>query len=98
MPEPPSETSGYQSFSDEGGSSDSAGKLAALQMPADLEGKRVLDIGCNEGFFAIEAKNRGAAEVIGIDGDGAAIERAHARHPEITFLHQGWESLPPGPF
>lgn len=91
-------TSGYQSFPNEVGSSDSVGKLVALQLPPRLDGLRVLDIGCNEGFFSIEAYARGAAEVIGIDADEIAIERARQRSPDVTFKHQGWETLPPGEF
>lgn len=91
-------TSGYQTFPDLVGSSDSAGKLAAIQLPERLDGLRVLDLGCNEGFFSLEAMRRGASEVIGIDADSAAIERARQRSSRIKFLHQGWKSLPPGPF
>ncbi|MBV9124251.1 MAG: DUF1698 domain-containing protein [Planctomycetes bacterium] len=35
----------------------------------DLQGKRVLDIGCRDGLFCFEAERLGAAEVIGIDND-----------------------------
>ncbi len=45
-------------------------------LPMDLSGKRILDVGCSEGFFSIEAKRRGADYVLGIDGDPGAIERA----------------------
>src|SRR5215212_5524580 len=34
-----------------------------------LEGRRVLDIGCRDGMFALEAERLGAAEVIGIDNN-----------------------------
>ena len=91
-------TSAYQSFGDGAGSSNSHGKLAALKLPADLTGKRVLDLGCNEGFFSLTAKERGASEVVGIDADEAAIERARARTSEVDFRAQGWERLPEGPF
>lgn len=91
-------TSGYQSFPDLVGSSDSNGKLAAIRLPDRLDGLRVLDIGCNEGFFSIEAANRGAVEVIGLDSDGVAIERAKRRSGNVQFLHQGWSELPAGPF
>jgi SAM-dependent methyltransferase len=42
----------------------------------DLNGKRVLDIGCRDGLFSFAAEQGGAAEVIGIDNDlsKAAIE------------------------
>ncbi len=39
-------------------------------------GKRVLDICCNSGGFAVYAKARGATEVIGLDLDEQAIELA----------------------
>jgi tRNA (mo5U34)-methyltransferase len=37
-----------------------------LDIPADLSGQRVLDIGCYEGFFSFECERRGA-EVLAID-------------------------------
>jgi SAM-dependent methyltransferase len=94
----PVRTSGYQSFEDQEGSSNSAAKLAGLQLPADLSGKRVLDIGCNEGFFSIAARDRGADEVLGIDFDPEAIERARGRRDDIEFRAQPWDTLPEGPF
>ena len=42
----------------------------------DIKGKRVLDIGCNEGFFSLKLKELGAREVIGIDADELRIEKA----------------------
>lgn len=41
-----------------------------------LEGKRVLDIGCGEGFFSIKMRKCGAKEVIGIDADNKRIKKA----------------------
>jgi len=41
----------------------------APQLPRDLSGKSVLDIGCNAGFYSIEMKRRGADRVLGIDSD-----------------------------
>ena len=34
-------------------------------LPADLTGKSVLDVGCNAGFYSIQAKRRNAARVLG---------------------------------
>lgn len=45
-------------------------------LPADLSGKSVLDVGCNAGFYAIEAKRRGAARVVGIDAQRLVIQQA----------------------
>ena len=87
----------YQTFSDQKGGSDSPGKLKALKLP-DLEGKSVLDIGCNEGFFCVEAKKQGATRVVGIDKVPAVIEAARQRAPDIDFRCQTWDTLPEGPF
>jgi 2-polyprenyl-3-methyl-5-hydroxy-6-metoxy-1,4-benzoquinol methylase len=38
-----------------------------LEHAGDLAGKRVLDIGCGSGRYAVELARRGAAEVVGID-------------------------------
>lgn len=42
-------------------------KLEMMQLPDDLTGRSVLDVGCNEGFFAFEAERRGASRVTAID-------------------------------
>ena len=42
-------------------------KWEAMQMPSDLKGKSVIDIGCSEGFFCQECAKRGAAPVVGVD-------------------------------
>lgn len=40
--------------------------LDALGLPRDLRGKRALDIGCSDGYFAFELERRGA-DVVAID-------------------------------
>ncbi|HWS55858.1 MAG TPA: DUF1698 domain-containing protein [Pyrinomonadaceae bacterium] len=45
-------------------------------LPEDLRGKSVLDVGCNAGFYAIEAKRRGAARVLGVDGQRQHVRQA----------------------
>jgi tRNA (mo5U34)-methyltransferase len=42
-------------------------KLAMMNLPENLTGKSVLDIGCNEGFFSFEAERRGASRVLAVD-------------------------------
>ncbi len=46
---------------------DSRDKLAAIGLPDNLVGKTLLDIGCAEGFFVIQAALRGAERAIGCD-------------------------------
>ncbi len=41
--------------------------LPAYQLPASLEGKRVLDVATFDGFWAFELERRGAKEVVAID-------------------------------
>ncbi|WP_051938913.1 methyltransferase domain-containing protein [Luteibacter sp. 9135] len=52
-------------------------KWAALgpQLPLDLQGKTVLDIGCNAGYFAIELARRGA-HVTAMDHDPHYLRQA----------------------
>lgn len=45
-------------------------------VPDDLEGRSVLDIGCNAGFYAIEMKRRNAGRVVGIDTDSHYLHQA----------------------
>ncbi|WP_338849749.1 methyltransferase domain-containing protein [Massilia sp. W12] len=92
----------YQSFPGQAGDSDSQAKLQALRLPA-LSGARVLDLGCNEGYFSAYAQYAGAREVIGIDINPDFIARARQRfpassYPGLQFIVQSWEQLPPGEF
>jgi tRNA (mo5U34)-methyltransferase len=45
-------------------------------VPEDLEGRSVLDIGCNAGFYALEMKRRGAGRVVAIDSDPHYLRQA----------------------
>jgi tRNA (mo5U34)-methyltransferase len=45
-------------------------------IPERLQGKTVLDIGCNAGFYAMEVKRRGAERVLGLDTDDEYLEQA----------------------
>ena len=50
-------------------------KLEMMDLPLDLAGQSVLDIGCNEGFFAFESERRGAGPVVAIDKLPVAREK-----------------------
>jgi tRNA (mo5U34)-methyltransferase len=54
-------------------------------VPADLEGRSVLDIGCNAGFYSIEMKKRGAGRVLGIDSDDRYLEQARLASQTLGF-------------
>lgn len=82
------------------GMSDSQRKLERLVIPENLSGRRMLDIGCNEGFFCGLGAARGAAAVVGIDYDGPRLKFAREMYndPRIQFRHQTWAQLPDGKF
>lgn len=88
----------YQTFDDQVGDSNSSEKLRRLALPSDLTGRNFLDVGCNEGFFCMAARERGASKVVGIDADPRTIARAIERFPDVDFRVQSWAALPDGPF
>ena len=45
-------------------------------LETDLTGRRVLDMGCGTGVLGIFAKKRGAAQVVAVDIDDAAVSNA----------------------
>jgi tRNA (mo5U34)-methyltransferase len=45
-------------------------------VPSNLEGRTVLDVGCNAGFFSLRLKERGARRVVGIDSDPRYLAQA----------------------
>ena len=49
------------------GSNDTRQLLAMINLPGDLTGKTVLDVGCSDGFFSFECEKRGAARVLAVD-------------------------------
>ena len=85
---------GYQTFSDQIGDSLSSEKLKCLRLPASFENMSVLDIGCNEGFFCIDAVKRGATRVVGIDKDQSVINKARKRTKDVEYICTDWWHLP----
>lgn len=65
-------------------------------LPADLTGKRVLDLGTYDGFWAIEAKRRGAAFVVAADRWWPMLETAKKSLGayDIEYMWSGDLDLP----
>jgi SAM-dependent methyltransferase len=56
--------------------SDFTGRIPLLAMAQPVAGKRVLDLGCGEGYFARHLKARGARAVVGMDQSAGMIDLA----------------------
>ena len=71
----------------------------------DLRGRRVLDVGCGSGRYAVRFAVGGAAEVVGVDVSEKMLDLARARaraagvEDRCTFLRAEFLEWPtPGPF
>src|SRR4051812_50070915 len=59
--------------------------VGEIPFPASLEGKRCLDVGTFDGFWAFEMERRGAAEVIAIDVlDPGQWDWPYGHEPEVV--------------
>ena len=51
----------------------------------DLQGRRVLDLGCGDGWLS-SLLNKAGADVIGIDGSARLLDVARKRYPHLTYI------------
>ena len=85
------------------GVQDSPALLKRLQLPEDLSGKTVLDIGCSDGFYSFECERRGASRVLAVDNYSSPLidspsgfHMAHALlHSKVEFRQADLFSLNP---
>ena len=80
-----------------------AGEWPALrQLLPDLQGKRVLDLGCGYGWHCIFAAEQGAKEVLGIDLSERMLQVARQKtvQPQVRYMREAIETFncPPGSF
>lgn len=67
----------------------------------DVKGKRVVDLGCNLGYFASRSLDEDAADVLAVDRDKAILAAAVKIHPNLEgkTLHLNLEEeMPEGEF
>jgi SAM-dependent methyltransferase len=66
-------------------------------LPVSLGDKRVLDLGCGLGYFAREARARGARQVVAVDLSERMLQEARARTDDagIVYLHVELEQFEP---
>ena len=67
----------YQTIGDIRGSRNMEYRYKFMGLPKSMKGKTVLDIGCNAGMVCMEAKNKGAYRVVGIDSSKKMIRSAN---------------------
>jgi SAM-dependent methyltransferase len=76
---------------------DAVFEWAAFQrlLPGSLKDARVLDLGCGLGYFAREARARGARAVVGVDISERMLAEARQRSsdPGITYIRAGLEEF-----
>jgi SAM-dependent methyltransferase len=68
-------------------------------LPGDLDGVRVLDVGCGAGFDCFAFAARGAREVLGCEWSGALEQAALIEEvygTGVSFEATSWEGLDPG--
>jgi len=73
-----------------------------LALLPDVDGRRVLDLGCGAGQLARHLATTGAAEVVGVDVSERmlALARAEWAHPRVTYRREAVEQVmfPPARF
>lgn len=72
--------------------SDYTARPVVFEMCGDVEGKRILDLGCGEGYCARVLRRKGAGAILGIDVSGGMIAAAEAeerRAPLGIHYRQG---------
>jgi len=66
-------------------------------LPPSLQDMRVLDLGCGLGYFAREARARGAREVVGVDISERMLAEARrlTNDPAILYVRAGLDEFQP---
>jgi len=64
-----------------------------MRFMGEVDGRRVLDLGCGVGFFGGEAARRGAW-VAGLDFSGTALEICHERLPQLGLVRADATRVP----
>lgn len=67
---------------------------ALRRAPVELEGARVLDVGCGSGYLLHRLLEFGAGAATGVDLMPARIEAARLRYPQLTFVCANAAELP----
>jgi tRNA (mo5U34)-methyltransferase len=62
-------------------------------LPASLEGRSVLDVGCNAGFYSFEMKRRGAGRVLAVDPDERCLSQARLAAEVLGFTDVEFRQL-----
>ncbi|MCX4765475.1 class I SAM-dependent methyltransferase [Streptomyces sp. NBC_01275] len=60
---------------------------AMLRLAGDVNGSRVLDLGCGAGHYAAELLDRGASQVVGVEAGESLLRVARERLGDGAVLH-----------
>ncbi len=87
---------GYKKLRGKEGNANDLFEIPALfSLLPDLQGKRVLDLGCGFGEHCMEYVKKGAEKVVGIDISEKMLEVAGRENvaPQIEYLHMPMEEI-----
>src|SRR5690242_8116190 len=68
--------------------------LDALLAPADVRGRRLLDLGCGTGHIGRVLLERGAAQVVGLDRSAGSLAVSRRARPAIDALQMDLMDAP----
>lgn len=68
------------------GSEDTAAEWQRLKVPDRLAGKRILDIGCSDGYYSFRAESSGASEVLAIDDESSFLAESNGFRTAARIL------------
>lgn len=70
---------------------------AILDAIRDIDPRRVLDVGCGEGWLTRELGKRDGCDVLGIDGSLELVELAREHDPSGRYVHLTYEAFAADP-
>ncbi|MFE7324767.1 class I SAM-dependent methyltransferase [Streptomyces sp. NPDC057565] len=78
----------FATFATNNASNAHTDRPAMLKLAGDVGGLRVLDVGCGAGHYAAELRDRGAAELVGVEGSETLLHAARERLGDGVELHR----------
>ncbi len=69
---------------------------AVVKIITDRHPRRILDVGCGEGWLSRQLADTIGCEVVGIDGSGGLVTQARTAHENGTYLQHSYDEIASG--